>query len=281
MQQALIILGLVLCLLIPSLLLAKDSITPLILAKTFKSSMQHEAYWVSEKLDGIRCYWSGEQLYTRNGNPIHAPTWFIKQLPQTPLDGELWAGRGEYQTVAQTVLDKTPNDKQWREIQFQVFDLPHNKAPFEQRQKTLKSILEDSLRPNVVWVEQTQLRSLAAINKALESVVKNGGEGLMLRPVRSLYEAGRSNNLLKLKPRYDSEARVIAYQAGRGKFENMMGAIWVELSNGKMFKIGSGFSELERKEPPPIGSRVTFSHQGFTEKGLPRFATYERIKVDE
>lgn len=281
MQQALIILGLVLCLLIPSLLLAKDSIAPLILAKTFNNSMQHEVYWVSEKFDGIRCYWNGEQLLTRNGKPIHAPAWFVKQLPQTPLDGELWAGRGGYQTVAKTVLDKTPNDSQWQNIQFQVFDLPNSRVPFEQRQKTLKHLLENSLRPNVVWVEQSQLHSLSAINKTLEKVVKNGGEGLMLRPVGSLYETGRSKNLLKLKPRYDSEARVIAYQAGRGKFENMMGAIWVELANGKMFKIGNGFSDLERKEPPPIGSQVTFSHQGFTEKGLPRFATYERIKVDE
>jgi len=281
MQQALIVIGLVLSLLIPSYVLAKEYVSPLALAKNFNGKMESTAYWVSEKLDGIRCYWDGTTLLTRNGKEIHAPQWFIEQLPQTPLDGELWAGRGGYQTVSKTVLDKTPNDAQWQNIQYKVFDLPNSKEPFEIRQEALKHLVLVQQSAILSWVEQTKLSNLDEINRRLDKVIQNGGEGLMLRPEGSFYQAGRSANLMKLKQRQDSEARVIAYQAGRGQFENMMGAVWVELENGKMFKIGSGFSVEERKTPPPIGSEITFTHQGFTDRGLPRFATYERVKIPE
>lgn len=281
MHHMFLIFALVLCILIPSVLLAKDYISPLSLAKTFNGVVESPAYWVSEKFDGIRCYWDGRKLLTRNGHEIHAPKWFVEQLPDTPLDGELWAGRGGYQAVAKIVLDTTPNEQQWRKIQYQVFDLPSSKAPFEARQQALKQIITSVERPNVQWVKQTKLSSLESINQALEEMVSLGGEGIMLRPEGSLYESGRTSTLFKLKQRQDSEARVIAYQAGRGKYENMMGAIWVELENGKMFKIGSGFSDSDRQAPPPIGSDITFSHEGYTDKGLPRFASYERIKAPE
>lgn len=281
MSQAIIIFCLVMCLLLPSLLYAKDQLSPLVLAKHFNGAMQSSAYWSSEKLDGIRCYWNGKQLLTRNGNPIHAPAWFVEQLPNQALDGELWAGRGGYQTVSKIVLDQTPNSAQWRKISYQVFDLPQSRAPFELRQKILKELLESTALEHVQWVNQTKLESLPAIEKALAGIVDQGGEGLMLRTPGSVYESGRSEHLLKLKIREDSEARVIAYQAGRGKYESMLGAVWVELENGKMFKIGTGFSDIERENPPPIGSDITFSHQGFTEKGLPRFASFERVKIKE
>lgn len=281
MPQALIIVCLVMCLLLPSLLLAKEQLSPIIFAKHFDGVMHSSSYWVSEKLDGIRCYWDGSQLMTRTGRPIHAPSWFTQDLPTQALDGELWIKRGGYQAVTKVVLDQTPNESQWRQVQYHVFDLPQSDAPFELRQKLLKHLIAISRNPYLHWVTQTKLESVSAIEKLLDDVVSKGGEGLMLRTPGSLYETGRSDHLLKAKKRQDSEARVIAYQAGRGKYENKMGAIWVELENGKMFKIGTGFSDADRENPPPIGSDITFSHQGFTEKGLPRFASFERLKISE
>ena len=55
----------------------------------------------------------------------------------------------------------------------------------------------------------------------------------------------------------------------------------VEVSDGTLFKIGTGFSNQERKTPPSIGSEITYSHQGFTDKGLPRLASFQRLKVKE
>jgi DNA ligase-1 len=51
---------------------------------------------MSEKLDGVRCYWDGKAMYTRNGNPFYPPDFFKKELPDMALDGELWTGRDDF-----------------------------------------------------------------------------------------------------------------------------------------------------------------------------------------
>ncbi len=281
MQNIYVIFIILACLLLPSWLYAKDIIPQLTLAKNFKDSIATQAYWVSEKLDGVRCYWNGQQLQTRSGRVIHSPNWFTEGFPNQALDGELWIKRGGYQLLTKAVLDKKPDDKLWQQVSYQVFDLPHSNMPFEIRQNKLSSLVTISKSPYLKRVAQKKMESLIAIKSYLQEVVDKGAEGLMLRKPASLYEAGRSDNLLKLKLRQDAEARVIAYQAGRGKFENMMGAIWVEMADGTLFKIGTGFSNQERKNPPPIGSEITYSHQGFTDKGLPRFASFQRLKIKE
>jgi len=281
MQNTLILLTLLAVLVLPSWLYAKERLPQLSLAKNFKGQMQNSSYWVSEKLDGIRCYWNGKELKTRSGRVLNAPEWFVKDLPTQALDGELWTGRDGYQALTKIVLDKIPNDNLWKKVSFQVFDLPLNTSPFETRQTALQKIVQATNLPHLQLVKQTQMFDLEKIKSQLNSVIKKGGEGLMLRTPGSVYESGRSEHLLKMKKRQDAEARVIAYQEGRGKFKNMMGAIWVEMPNGKLFKIGTGFSNLERQNPPPIGSDVTYSHQGFTKKGLPRFASFTRIREAE
>ena len=278
MQNSFILMLLLAVLLVPSLLYAKQALPQLALAKHFKDSLMIHPYWVSEKLDGIRCYWDGQQLQTRSGRAIHAPIWFLKNFPTQAMDGELWIKRGAYQLLTKTVLDKTPDQKMWRQVTFQAFDLPHSEKSFEDRQQRLKSIISNSKVSHLHWVKQQKMTELHVIKAHLELVSQGGGEGLMLRSPASLYAAGRSNELLKMKLRQDAEATVIAYQAGRGKFENMMGAIWVEMPNGQLFKIGTGFSNQEREIPPAIGSEITYSYQGYTEKGLPRFASYLRPK---
>lgn len=281
MQNTLRIILLLCSLLLPHGLMADNAVPKLALAKHFDGNMAHPFYWVSEKLDGVRCYWDGEKLFTRSGNEIHAPPWFTNNLPSKALDGELWMGRGSFQLLTKVVLDQTPDAKLWDQVSYQVFDLPNENAPFEQRQQKLKDLVAQANLKHLQWVTQTKMTSLDSIYAYLDKMVKRGAEGLMLRTPGNFYESGRSNHVLKMKVRHDAEARVIAYQAGRGKFENMMGAIWVETQEGKLFKIGTGFSNEERKNPPPIGSEITYSYEGFTEKGLPRFASFERIKPQE
>jgi len=281
MHNLFLVILLLCCLLLPSWLVAKDVIPSLALAKHFDGKMQHDHYWVSEKLDGIRCHWNGQFLQTRKGNQIYAPQWFTKGLPSQPLDGELWISRGNFQLLSRIVLDQQPDNKLWQQVSYQVFDLPASTEPFESRQSSLKKLIQGMALPHVKWVEQIKMSSLDEIYEHLDSVVSKGAEGLMLRTPGSLYQSGRTDHVLKMKKRRDAEARVIAYQAGRGKFENMMGAIWVETQEGKLFKIGTGFSHDERKNPPPIGSEITYSYQGYTEKGLPRFAAFVRVKPQE
>lgn len=90
------------------------------------------------------------------------------------------------------------------------------------------------------------------------------------------YRAGRGAGLLKLKPYDDAEAHVIAIRPGQGRLEGRMGSLEVRTQVGRRFSIGSGFSDEDRTDPPPVGSWVTYRFNGLTATGLPRFARFMR-----
>jgi DNA ligase-1 len=111
-------------------------------------------------------------------------------------------------------------------------------------------------------------------------VVRAGGEGLMLHRADAPYLTGRSDALLKLKPWQDAEAVLIGYTPGKGKFLGMTGALKMESPDGKRFSIGSGLSDALRRQPPPIGTRITYRYQHLTKSGVPRFPRYLRVRED-
>lgn len=68
------------------------------LANNWEPKNQDPTGWyMSEKLDGVRCFWNGRNMYTRNGNIFYPPDWFKALLPKTlALDGELWTTRDDF-----------------------------------------------------------------------------------------------------------------------------------------------------------------------------------------
>jgi len=267
---------------LPSLATLTDSraqaVPALMQAGLADADMDPRHYWVSEKLDGVRVRWTGQHLITRGGLRIAAPVWFVAELPAVALDGELWMGRGRFEELSGQVRRHEPDESAWREIRFMVFDLPGSAEPFEQRLADLRRLFAASAPAHAALIEQFQVRDSAALQARLRAVIEAGGEGLMLHRADGRYTPGRSQAILKLKPRQDAEARVIAHLPGKGRFEGMLGALLVEDEEGMRFRIGTGFSDAERRAPPPIGSWVTFTHQGFTERGIPRFASFERLR---
>ena len=251
---------------------------PLLLANVYREDVALDRYWVSEKLDGVRAYWDGERLRSRKGNPINAPPWFVAHLPRVPLDGELWMGRGAFERLSGAVRRQRPDDAQWREIRFMVFDLPSSPATFDRRLQRLREMFETVASPYVALVEQFRVSGRAELMERLERVVAGGGEGLMLHKGSSLYAAGRSDDLLKLKTHEDAEAVVIGHLPGKGRLTGMLGALLVETPEGLRFRLGTGFSDEERRNPPPLGATVTYRHHGRTRNGVPRFASFLRIR---
>lgn len=275
--------GTVLALLVGCVLCTPSSGTagerpPLMLAEVYDGNVDLTDYWVSEKYDGIRAYWNGHRLLTRGGHVIRAPDWFVAGWPTVPLDGELWAGRGRFAVVAQTVRDELPDDAAWRQIRFMVFDLPAHPGSFTERLAAMRSVLTGASGAHVQLVPQVKVANRRALDAMLRDIVSAGGEGLMLHRGGSLYHAGRTRDLLKLKPHADAEARVIAHVPGKGKYLGLLGALLVERPDGLRFRLGTGFTDEERRHPPPIGSWVTYSYQGFTAGGVPRFARFMRVR---
>jgi DNA ligase-1 len=116
----------------------------------------------------------------------------------------------------------------------------------------------------------------------LDKVMQEGGEGLMLHLGTSLYHGRRDDELLKLKQYFDAEAKVIEHYSGKGKYQGLLGSMLVETlapARKKIrFRIGTGFSDQERKIPPAIGAVITYKYFGFTQSGLPKFPSFLRIR---
>ncbi|GLQ47715.1 ATP-dependent DNA ligase [Dyella lipolytica] len=257
---------------------AAATLSPVMLANVYHSGVALGDYWVSEKYDGVRGYWDGEKLLTRSGTVIHPPAWFTAHWPKTPMDGELWAGRGQFDMASATIRQQPADDEAWRHIRYMVFDVPGQPGSFDERLPALKRLIAELNVPWVRAVRQYKVADEAELQRQLDDVVQGDGEGLVLHRGASRYHAGRSEDMLKFKPFDDAEARVVEQVPGKGKYTGMMGALLVEMPNGTRFRIGTGFSDAQRRNPPPVGSVVTYRYQGMTSGGKPRFARFMRIR---
>ncbi|TMP12513.1 DNA ligase [Pseudoalteromonas sp. S3178] len=251
-----------------------------LLAKVYDESKHGniENYLVSEKFDGVRAIWTGDKLITRKGNAINAPAWFIEPLPPTWLDGELWIARNKFALVSGIVRTKIPNNHDWQSVVYQVFDMPDPSIPFSTRYQNYSQLVEKLNLPHIKAVKQYSFNSLQLLTSYFKDLTTQGAEGVMLHLASAKYKSGRSDALLKLKPYLDAEAVVIEHLSGKGKYQGMLGAIRVKTSDGQEFKIGTGFSDVQRKNPPLIGSTVTYRYHGLTKNGLPRFASFLRVR---
>jgi DNA ligase 1 len=247
-----------------------------LLAHNAPAGLDPAPYLISEKLDGVRALWDGSVLRFRSGRAIATPAWFIAKLPDTPLDGELWLGRGAFDAVSAIVRTAQPVDADWQRVQYHVFDLPSGDGTFEQRYVQLQSEVAKAAWPALIAVPQFRLLDSAALQAKLKAIVKAGGEGLMLHLASAPVISGRSEVLLKLKATLDAEAAVVALVAGKGKYAGMMGALMVETPAGVRFKLGTGFSDAQRRKPPAVGSVITYLYRDTTPSGKPRFASFLR-----
>ncbi len=252
----------------------------LMLANVYRPGVRLADYWLSEKYDGLRAFWDGERLRTRGGETIAAPDWFTAQWPAEPMDGELWAGRGRFEEAMSTVRQLTPDDAAWRRIRFMVFDLPAHPGVFTERIEAYGRLVR---RIDQAWVQavpQERVGSHAELMARLDRMVRDGGEGLMLHRGDAPYRAVRNDDLLKVKTHEDAEARVIGHAPGKGRHAGRMGALVVQTPQGLRFKLGTGFTDAERDQPPAVGTWVTYRFRGLNESGVPRFASFVRVRPD-
>jgi DNA ligase-1 len=235
-------------------------------------------YWVSEKYDGIRGYWDGRQLLSRSGKSLNPPAWFTQAWPTHPFEGELWAGRGQFEQAASVVQQKQAPDNAWQVLRFMVFDRPATNQTFTERIGLYQELVKQVNQPWVQAVVQNPVSSHAALKTLLSQTVHAGGEGLVLHRGNSLYQSGRNSDVLKAKLTQDAEAQVIGHEPGQGKHAQRTGALWVATPQGLRFKLGTGLTDAQRENPPAVGQWVTYTYRGLTDQGVPRFASFERIR---
>ncbi|MDX9766970.1 MAG: DNA ligase [Ectothiorhodospiraceae bacterium] len=249
----------------------------LMLATVWDRTDDPSGWWLSEKYDGVRGYWDGRQMLTRSGEVIVLPDGWRAALPPFPLDGELWAGRGRFGDTLSAVRSAQPGPG-WDDIRYLIFDAPAQQGPFERRMDVVKRWLATHPSSRIAVVAQTRCTGREHLERMLDAIEAQGGEGVMLRAAGSPYEVGRSAHLRKYKRFDDAEAKVVGYKPGQGKYADMVGSLQVELPDGTRFFVGTGLSDADRRDPPPIGSIISFKHQGWTRHGKPRFPIYWRVR---
>jgi DNA ligase-1 len=133
------------------------------LAETLNAAKHNiGGYYMSSKLDGMRAAWDGgitrsmrtedvpwasvtdpktgkkktkikpiaTGLWSRYGNPIMAPDWFLNRLPACFLDGELWAGEGNFQLCRSICAGDDP-DPRFDKIKYAVYSAPSFQSLFQ------------------------------------------------------------------------------------------------------------------------------------------------------
>lgn len=250
----------------------------LLLAQEYQSNIDLRQYWISEKLDGVRAYWDGQQLISRGGNVIAAPPWFVAGFPDEKLDGELWLGRNKFAETLSVVSKSRAVDSEWQQIRYYIFELPDAAGTFSERLSAMQAIVTRQNSAYLQLVAQFRLANHDALLAKLNELEQAGAEGLMLHQQDALYKTGRSSDLLKLKTYQDAEAEVVGYRPGKGKYQGMVGALIVKTAQGKTFAIGSGLTDTLRQSPPAIGTVITYRYNGLTKHGLPRFARFLRLR---
>lgn len=357
------------------------------LAKTYNPDKHKIAgKVVSEKLDGTRCFWDGglsrgvktklvpwanvtdpktgspkkkvkpiaTGLWSRYGNPIMAPDWFLNALPCIPLDGELWAGRGNFQLCRSICAGDEP-DPRFDQIQLAVYSCPPLDAVFgdgeirntnfhkvmtwtaidEWIKKLAPSKLTDfqyltsssnfdgellALREaletqndNVYMHRQLCLpneeeAAKEELNKFLNSVLDQGGEGVIIRDPNAVWVPKRTLAVLKYKPYEDDEAVITGFTSGRetDKGSKLLGMIGALICNYKGERLElAGLTNEERKfdsrvdemhavqhpgeDMPPdtqgryfkVGDTVTFKYRELSDDGIPKEARYWRRPMPE
>ena len=250
---------------------------------------QNISGWLaSEKLDGVRAYWDGENLLSRQGKKLNAPQSFTKNFPKFALDGELYATGLKFEEIQATVMDKLPDEKAWSRLKFHVFDVPEASGGLLARLEVLAKFLKNEPNENLIIIKQIKMRDNAQFLKFTENIIANGGEGAVVREPNEPYERKRSKNALKFKKFKDAECEVIAVNKGSGKYANLAGSLTCKALGGKegepkegtIFKIGSGLSDKNRQDPPKIGSIITYKFQNLTSNGKPRFPIFLRVRED-
>jgi len=241
----------------------------LFLLKKYQEDMNISGWYMSEKLDGVRAYWDGEKLLSRNGKVFNAPLFFTKEFPKTKLDGELWSKRGDFSNISSIVNTKKA-DSRWKSLTYNIFEVPNAKGSLIERLSTVNET------KYIKIVKQMKIKTKLELNNFLKSVESKGGEGIVVRNGELLYYTGRNKSALKVKSYTDTECEVTGFSEGKGKYKNLFGALLCKLENKHIIKIGSGFTNEERIHPPKIGAIITFKYYGLTSKGNPRFPVYLR-----
>lgn len=197
--------------------------------------------YIQPKLDGVRAIWKHKEkrFVSRRNKLLVVPQHIISSVSSAPfdLDGELLIKNLPLNKISGTVRLQDIFSERKNDLIYTVFD-SFEQTTYDYRYNFIalnyKNIIDNYMVYDVSDIEKYHNINLG-----------QGYEGSIIRN-NTLYELKRSFNLLKLKPRQRIECKIIGMLEGTGKYEGMLGALIVQTSQGKIFNVGTGFTDEDR-----------------------------------
>lgn len=237
---------------------------------------------VQPKLDGVRCMVYKDEngivkAISRQGKFYHLHTDLecdicdiMEGLGVDKLDGELYIHGMSLQNIVSAVRN-TDNPEHYN-LQFHVFDLPSVKEPWSVRSQLFH------LAGDLDYVKIVPFKGCASqvdLHESVGEYMAQGFEGTIVRNTNGMYEFNhRSNDLIKVKTMFDSEAKVLSCvedKNGQGKFKmgwkNTEG-VYVEFD---LSMNGSRDQNTYNNLCKRVGEWVCFQYQALTDEGKPQF----------
>jgi len=271
-------------------------IKPMLAYKVDKKPVDwSEKVFIQPKLDGVRCIFTKDGAYSRTGkefkNLAHIKydlTDYFRKHPNSVLDGELYnhALKNDFEKIISLVRKQKPTDQDARDakhlVQYHVYDTIAEGPDYESRFNWLRTNLP--IAASMTLIKNTVVDSYDEAKMLHNVHLAQGYEGSMLR-LNKPYEQKRSYNLQKFKDFSDTEATIIGYEAGKGKFTGLIGKFFMQDDDGNEFgcPIGKGYNFADRKNildnvHDYIGQRATFTYFQRTQAGSYRHPLFKTLR---
>jgi len=246
--------------------------------------------WSQEKkLDGWRFLFhvteTGVRSYAaRNGSDRtgQAPAIeaVLATLPNdTILDAELIVPGEQSPRVAHELAHGGDN------LKAVVFDMPRmagrdiTAETYDQRRELLVR-LADLFSDPVSLIE-----AFDADEDRHDEWIAAGIEGSVVKCKQSRYEPRKSKSWLKFKAEWTTDAVVIGFQAGKGKWSDHAGAFEIKMVDNGIETTASTATDLIREEIKAtpekyLGKIIEVRHNGLMDSGKPRHPRFIRLRTD-
>jgi len=260
---------------------AKEFVT---LAHTYEPDKHDiKGWYASEKLDGVRARWINNKLVSRYQKEFPVPKEILDKIANeigtNPVDGELYAGRGNFQKLVSIVKNGASTVEDYAPVAYHIFDVVDETLNYKERMlKYLETKDIDNPEHFTKIVEINQVNNVDDVIKLSEEIFEYGGEGLILRDPNVPYIYGRTKHLLKVKMIDTMEVEVIDHQQGEGRNEGRLGALICKTDAGRHVKVGSGLTDEIRQNPPGKGTIITISYMGLTDLKIPRHPVFLAVR---
>lgn len=220
------------------------------LAKTYQANKVTFPVYIQPKLDGMRAIWDGECLYSRTGKLITGVPALVEQLIKDklpPLDGELYCHGVSLQEILSSTR-RTKNIEEDTRIKYHVYDIPAFGVSQLMRFNKLDYI---DFSDRIVKTHTRFATTIEQIDQFSEEFLSNEYEGLMIRTLNGEYKTGRSSDLLKHKPFWDSEFQVIRVNP-KITYEKLI--VPKGTPGSKPYSDGTWYKDVNPTELPLVGS---------------------------